>query len=69
MRENNYSEMVEKFEKEFDRYMRELLVQLTKTKRYETHIANLSQRLDYNEYYSRNLFSDFTTGPVVDQQL
>jgi hypothetical protein len=42
MRENNYSEMVEKFEKEFDRYMRELLVQLTKTKRYETHIANLS---------------------------
>ena len=47
--------MVEKFEKTFDGYMKELLELLRYTKRYETHIANLAQRLDYNEYYSINL--------------
>ena len=47
--------MVEKFEKTFDGYMKELLELLRYTKRYETHIANLAQRLDYNGYYSRNL--------------
>jgi hypothetical protein len=59
--------MVNKFEQDFDKHMRDLLVQLTRTKRSETHIANLSQRLDYNEYYSRSLLSDFTTGPIVEQ--
>lgn len=34
--------MVDKFEKDFDKHMRDLLNQLTKTKRYETHIANLA---------------------------
>lgn len=28
---------------------------MTQTRRYETHIANLAQRLDYNEYYKDNL--------------
>ena len=37
--------------------MRELLQILTKEKRFETHIANLVTRLDYNGYYSA-LFSD-----------
>lgn len=39
---NNYSVMVNKFVKDFDKHMKDLLTQLTKTKRYETHIANLS---------------------------
>lgn len=34
--------MVDKFEKDFDKNMRDLLNQLTKTKRYEAHISNLS---------------------------
>lgn len=38
--------------------MRDLLVQLTKTKRFEAHIANLCQRLDYNDYYSINVLKD-----------
>jgi hypothetical protein len=37
--------------------MRELLQILTREKRYETHIANLATRLDYNGYYSEK-FSD-----------
>ena len=60
MEQNNYSVMVNKFDKDFDKHMKDLLTQLTKTKRYETHIANLSQRLDYNGYYSSRLHSDFT---------
>lgn len=31
--------------------MKDLLEHLTQTRRYETHIANLAQRLDYNDYY------------------
>lgn len=58
--QNNYPDMVNKFERDFDKHMKDLLTQLTKTKRYETHIANLSQRLDYNGYYSSRLHSDFT---------
>jgi hypothetical protein len=42
LEQNNYSAMVNKFEKDFDKHMKDLLTQLTKTKRYETHIANLS---------------------------
>lgn len=49
--------MVKKFQKGFDDNMRELLQILTKEKRYETHIANLATRLDYNGYYSE-VFND-----------
>lgn len=55
--ENSYSKVVDKFQKQFNENMRELLQVLTREKRYETHIANLSTRLDYNGYYSQ-LFSD-----------
>ena len=54
--ENSYSNTVERFQKVFDENMRELLQVLTREKRYETHIANLATRLDYNGYYSM-LFS------------
>lgn len=50
--------MVEKFSKSFDDNMKELLIVLTQGKRYETHIANLATRLDFNGYYS-NIFRDF----------
>jgi len=53
--ENNYPIMVEKFEKTFDGYMTELLLLLTQSRRYETHIANLAERLDFNGFYSRTL--------------
>lgn len=56
-RENSYSQVVKKFQKGFDDNMRELLQILTKEKRYETHIANLATRLDYNGYYSQ-VFED-----------
>ena len=42
--------------------MKELLEHLTQSKRYETHIANLAQRLDYNGYYSENLLGDGGSG-------
>ena len=42
IKQNNYPDMVDKFERDFDKHMKDLLNQLTKTKRYETHIANLS---------------------------
>jgi hypothetical protein len=50
--ENGYIKLVQKFDRGFDEAMRELLQLLTQGKRYETHIANLSTRLDYNAYYS-----------------
>ena len=53
IKQNNYAEMVDKFEKYFDQHMRDLLNILKSTQRSENHIANLSQRLDYNEYYSK----------------
>lgn len=56
-RENSYTHVVKKFQKTFDDNMRELLQVLTKEKRYETHIANLATRLDYNGYYSE-VFND-----------
>ena len=56
-RENNYSARVNRFQKTFEDLMKELLHILTKGKRYETHIANLATRLDYNGYYSE-LFAD-----------
>ena len=58
IKDNDYAGTVNKFEKDFDKHMRDLLVQLTKTKRFESHIANLCQRLDYNDYYSINVLKD-----------
>lgn len=55
--ETQYAQLVGKFEKTFDDGMRDLLQVLTHGKRYETHIANLATRLDYNGYYSQ-IFSD-----------
>ena len=53
--ENNYPSILENFEKKFNDLMTQLLEHLTQTRRYETHIANLAQRLDYNDYYKQNL--------------
>ncbi len=50
--ENNYHQVVKKFQTTFDDIMRELLQVLTQGKRYETHIANLATRLDYNGFYT-----------------
>ena len=47
--------------------MRDLLLILTKEKRYETHIANLATRLDYNGYYSQ-LFNDMDHMGMVQQK-
>ena len=49
--ENNYPSILENFERKFNDLMKDLLEHLTQTRRYETHIANLAQRLDYNDYY------------------
>ena len=56
-KEHSYSHVVQKFQKNFDDEMKQLLYILTQGKRYETHIANLATRLDYNGYYSE-LFRD-----------
>ena len=53
--ENNYPSILENFERKFNDLMKDLLEHLTQTRRYETHIANLAQRLDYNDYYKNNL--------------
>ena len=53
--ENNYPSILENFERKFNDFIKELLEHLTQSRRYETHIANLAQRLDYNEYYKENL--------------
>jgi len=54
--ENNYPSILENFERKFNDVMKDLLEHLTQTRRYESHITNLAQRLDYNDYY-RNNFS------------
>ena len=49
--------------------MKELLELLTKSQKYETHIANLSQRLDFNGYYSKSLLKlddGFNGSDVID---
>ena len=38
--------------------MKELLKILTQSKRFETHIANLATRLDYNGYYAVHLMGE-----------
>ena len=55
--ENNYHTVVKKFQTTFDDIMRELLQVMTQGKRYETHIANLATRLDYNGFYTEQ-FND-----------
>ena len=60
--EQHYFRMVDKFKSTFDNHVRELLQVLKDSKRYDSHIANLATRLDYNGYYSE-MFSD--THPVV----
>ena len=53
--ENNYPTILDNFEKKFDEYMKELLEHLAKQSKFETHIANLAQRLDFNGYYAEKL--------------
>ena len=60
--EQHYFRMVDKFQSTFDNHIRELLQVLKDSKRYDSHIANLATRLDYNGYYS-DMFSD--THPVI----
>jgi len=57
--ENNHGRMVERFEKYFDNYLKELLGQLAEQMKSEKHIANLVMRLDYNDYYSRLYEEDY----------
>ena len=63
--ENNYPQILDNFERKFNDFMKELLEHLTQSRRYETYIANLAQRLDYNGYYKQNLM---TVGIVRDLQ-
>lgn len=56
--EQNYQRTISKFQITFDNHMRELLQVLTQSKRYETHIANLATRLDFNGYYSEMFLND-----------
>ena len=57
--ENNYYRMVDRFEKYFDNYLKELMQLLTEQVKSEKHIANLVMRLDYNEFYSRHFEEEF----------
>jgi dissimilatory sulfite reductase (desulfoviridin) alpha/beta subunit len=57
--ENNYPRMVDRFEKYFDNYLKELLQLLTEQVKSEKHIAHLVMRLDYNEFYSRHFEEEF----------
>ena len=65
--ENNYPSVLENFENKFNTLMKDLLEQLTQSRRYETHIANLAQRLDYNDYYKVNLTAH-SVGIIRDLQ-
>lgn len=56
--------MVERFKNTFDNHMAELLKVLTQSKRYETHIANLATRLDYNGFYSMTLLNE--DNPIIE---
>jgi putative methionine-R-sulfoxide reductase with GAF domain len=58
IQDQKYNDMVAKFQDKFDKLMKALLEILTQSKRYETHIANLATRLDYNGFYSMNLLND-----------
>jgi hypothetical protein len=64
--ENNYPSILENFERKFNEFMKELLEHLTQTRRYETHIANLAQRLDYNDFYRNNMMGGLGVGVVRD---
>lgn len=56
--EQSFVKMVQKFEKNFEQSMKQLLHLMKNSQRYETHVANLATRLDYNQYYSSKLFQD-----------
>ena len=62
--ENNYPSILENFERKFNDLMKDLLEHLTQSRRYEAHIANLAQRLDYNDYYKQNLTGGLQLGMV-----
>ena len=62
--ENNYPSILENFERKFNDLMKDLLEHLTQTRRYETHIANLAQRLDYNDYY-KEYFAGGLQGDIL----
>jgi gamma-tubulin complex component 2 len=55
--ENNYPTILDNFQKKFDEYMKELLEHLAKQSKFETHIANLAQRLDFNGFYANKLLN------------
>lgn len=57
--ENNYYRMVDRFEKYFDNYLKELLRLLTEQVKSEKHIAHLVMQLDYNDFYSRHFEEDY----------
>lgn len=67
--QNNYPEMVDKFERDFDRHMSDLFKHLTMTKRYAVHIANLSQRLDYNGWITNRLISPGQHFTIEEHQM
>lgn len=51
--------MVDRFEKYFDNYLKDLLMNLSEQVKSDKHIANLVMRLDYNEFYSRHFEEEF----------
>ena len=53
-----YSRMIERFKSSFDNHIKELIKVLRDAKKYDTHIANLATRLDYNGFYAKNILSD-----------
>lgn len=59
MVENNYHRMVDRFEKYFDNYLKELLMHLSEQVKSDKHISNLVMRLDYNEFYSKHFEEEF----------
>lgn len=58
IKDQSYMRMVDRFQKAFDGLIMELLKVLTQSKRYETHIANLATRLDYNGFYTIKLLAE-----------
>lgn len=59
IKENNYYRMVDRFERYFDNYLKDLLQLLSEQVKSEKHIAHLVMRLDYNEFYSRHFEEEF----------
>ena len=66
--ENNYPKILEQFEDKFNEFMKQLLENLTQSRRYESHIANLAQRLDFNDFYFSRLADAGNIGSIRDLQ-